>query len=65
MRDEGCVPEVHMDYMFMGEEQEACTLAMLLARERDSKATMTTIVPRKGVDGWIPKRLGAWMKELG
>ena len=61
----GGVPEVHLDYMFMGEEQEAGTLAMLVARERDSKATMTTVVPRKGVDGWVPKRIGAWMKELG
>ena len=40
-------------------------MAMLVIRERDSKATLATIVPRKGVDGWAPKRIGAWMKEIG
>ena len=56
---------MHMDYMFMGEEDGGGTLAMLVVRERDSKATMATIVPRKGVDNWVPKRLGAWMREIG
>jgi hypothetical protein len=33
-------PEVHMDFMFMGEEKSEKTLAMLVAKERGTKAVM-------------------------
>ena len=59
------MPELHLDYMFMGDEQDAKTLAILVARERGSRATLATVVPRKGVEGWIPKRLMAWLREIG
>ena len=64
-RDENGIPELHLDYMFMGDEQEERTLALLVARGRDSKATLATVVPRKGTDGWIPRRLMAWLREIG
>ena len=51
--------------MVMGDEQEERTLALLAARERDSKATLATVVPRKGIDGWIPRQLMAWLREIG
>ena len=41
------IPEVHMDYMFMGEEDGSGTLAVLVARERETKATFAIVVPRK------------------
>ncbi len=62
--DEG-VPAIHLDYMFMGEENEDKTLAVLVARERYTKATFATAVQRKGIDQWVPKRLLAWMREIG
>ena len=65
VRDENGIPEVHLDYMFMGDEQEERTLALLVARERDSKATLATVVPRTGIDGWIPRLLMAWLRKIG
>ena len=53
------MPEVHMDYMFMGEEEGGGTLAVLVGRERTTKATFATVVPRKSTGEWISKRLGA------
>ena len=46
-REGGGVPEVHLDFMFMGEEEGGKTLAVLVGRERWKKATMATVAPRK------------------
>ena len=43
------LPEIHVDFMFMGEEKGAKTLAMLVGRERETKATFATVVPSKMV----------------
>ena len=59
------LPELHVDYMFMGEEKEGKTLAILVGRERETKAVMATVVPRKSSGEWVAKRMMAWMKELG
>ena len=59
------VPEVHLDYMFMGEEHGEGTLAVLVARDRSTKATFATVVPRKSTGEWIVKRVGAWLREVG
>ena len=39
--------EVHVDFMFVGEEKGGNTLAMLVGRERETRATVATVVPRK------------------
>ena len=43
-------PEIHvdhmMDLMFMGDEKEGATLAFLVAREKETKAVFSTVVPR-------------------
>ena len=59
------MPEVHVDFMFMGEENDAKTIAFLVGRERDTKATMATVVPGKSTNEWVPTRLMAWLRELG
>lgn len=60
------VPEVHMDFMFMGEEGAgAKTLVFLVARERTSRATFATVAPRKSSGEWLAKRVLAWMREIG
>ena len=41
------VAEVHLNFMFMGEEEGEKTLAILVARERSSGMTMSTVAPRK------------------
>ena len=58
-------PEVHMDYMFMGEETGGKTLAILVAKDRSSRALMSTVVPRKTTGEFVSKRVVAFMKELG
>ena len=58
--EERHVPEIHFDYMFMGEEKEAKTLALLMARKRETRAALSTLVPRK-----LTGRLMAWLREIG
>ena len=48
--------EVHMDFMFMGDEGSERTLAMLVARERGRWMTLSTVAPRKSSDEWLAKR---------
>ena len=49
-RDEGALPEVHLDFAFPGSHgQEGLTL--LVARERDSKMLLSTPLPTKGTTG--------------
>ena len=50
------VPEVHMDFMFMGEEKSDKTLAMLVAEERTTKAVMACVAPRKSSGEWLAKK---------
>ena len=60
MEEERQVPEVHLDYMFMGDEKEGKTLAFLVARDRKTRAVLSTGVPRKTTGEWICRRLMAW-----
>ena len=41
------VPEFHLDYMFMGDEKEGKTLALLVSRERETRAVLSTVVSRQ------------------
>ena len=59
------VPQVSVDYMFMGEEISGKTIALLVARERDTRATMCTVVPNKTTGEWIIRRVMSWLKEIG
>ena len=65
MEEERQVPKVHLDYMFMGDEKEGETLAFLVARERETRAVLSTVVPRKTTGEWICRRLMAWLREIG
>ena len=58
-------PEVHMDFMFMGEEKSEKTLAMLVAKERSTKAVMACVAPKKSEGEWLAKRVMAFMREFG
>ena len=57
--------EVHMDFMFMGDEGSEKTLAMLVARERSRGMTLSTVAPRKSSGEWLAKRVMAFMREAG
>ena len=58
------IPELHMDFMFMGEEDGGATLTILVAKERNSRALMATVFPKKSEGTWMARRLLAWMREL-
>ena len=47
MKREYEMAEVHLDFMFMGDEGSDRTLAVLVAKERSSGMTMATVAPRK------------------
>ena len=55
---------VHLDYMFMGDEKEGKTLAFLVARERETRAVLSTVAPRKTTGEWNCRRLVAWLREI-
>ena len=59
------IPEIHMDFMFMGEEKGEKTLAMLVAKERVTRAMLCTVAPRKSSGEFLAKRLLAFMREVG
>ena len=56
---------MHADFMFMGEENGGNTLTFLVVRERETKATMCTLMPRKSSSEWVVKRLMVWLREIG
>ena len=57
--------EVHMDFMFMGDEGSDKTLAMLVAHERSRGMTLATVAPRKSSGEWLGKRVMAFMRGAG
>lgn len=64
---ERSTPAVHIDYCFLGSsEKSQKLLTILVARDRDSKMLMSTVVPRKGSTGaFAAQRLHSFVKELG
>ena len=59
------IPEVHVDYMFMGEESGGGTMAVLVVKERQTKALMASVVPTKSSGEFVAKRVVAFMRDFG
>ena len=55
--------EVHLDFMFMGDEAEDRTLAV--ANETSRGMVMSTVAPRKSSVQWLGRRVMAFMREAG
>ena len=50
----------------MGEENKGGnTIALLVAKERNSRAILSTVAPRKSSGDWLARRVLAWMREIG
>ena len=64
-KEEPAIPEIHVDFMFMGEEAGGGTLAFLVVKERKSGALMASVVPSKSTGEFIARRVVAFMKEVG
>ena len=58
-------PEIHLDQVFMGEEMEGKTFAFLVARERETRAVLCTVVPRTSAADWMCRRLLARLRHIG
>ena len=62
----GDLHEVHFDFAFMGDEKEAGnTVTILVARERQTRMTLATVVPAKSTGKFVVERVWAFMKEMG
>ena len=57
--------EIHLDYGFPGEEDQDFKLTILVARDRGTKMTMSSVAPSKTCGEFIAKRVVAFMKESG
>ena len=65
-KDEHSLPEVHLDFGFLGEEGEpGNTLPVLVVRERWTRMTMSSATPSKSTGGFIAKRVVAFLREIG
>ena len=61
--EERQVPETHLDYMPMVNEKKVRTMAV--ARERATRAALSTVVPRESTGEWRRRMLMAWLREMG
>ena len=59
------IPEVHLDFMFMGEEDGGKTITLFVAKERGTKAVMCSVALWKSIGEFIAKKLVAFMREIG
>ena len=65
IEEERQVQDIHLYYMFMGDEKEGKTLAFLVARERATRTVLSTVVPTNSTGQRICRRLLAWLREIG
>ena len=63
--DAPIIPEVHMDFCFMGDESGGETMVILVARERSSRMMLASAVPSKSTGNFIARRIVAFMREIG
>ena len=64
-KEEVGMPELHVDFMFMGDEGRDKKLTILVAKERSSKMTLATVLPSKASWSFAARRTVAFMREIG
>ena len=64
-KEEVGMPEIHVDFMFMGDEGKDKKLTILVAKERSTKMTMATVLPSKSSGPFAARRTVAFMREIG
>ena len=58
--------EVHMDYGFLGKEEEAAkTIPVLVAKERTTEMLMVATVPMKTTGTYVKNRVVGFLRETG
>ena len=56
---------MHLDFMFMGDEGDDRTLAVLVVKERSRGMVMSTVALRKSSGQWLGRRVMAFLEEAG
>ena len=59
------VAEVHLDFMFMGDEGDDRDAGGAGGEERSRGMVMSTVAPRKSSGQWLGRRVMAFMREAG
>ena len=59
------MPEIHVDFMFMGDEGRDKKWTILVAKERSAKMTMASVLPSKSSGVFAARRVVAFMREIG
>jgi hypothetical protein len=60
------LPELHLDYMFVGDEGKAGeTNTCLVMREASTRMTLSMMVPQKGKEDYVVDRVIAFLEEVG
>ena len=71
--EEEAVPEVHMDYMFMDDDEvtsknpwrDGAGMPILVAKDRMTNTIFAHVVPAKGVDGHAVRQMTRTLRLLG
>ena len=64
--DERGIREIHLDYCFFGDKGDEKTKTVLVAKDRDTKSVMCSMVPIKGSSHQFPaRRVKAFLSEMG
>ena len=65
-KEKGEMVEVHMDFMFVGDEEETRnTATILVLKERHTGMVMSTVVPNKTTGRFVTDRSVAFLEEVG
>ena len=60
------MPEVHFDFMFVGQKNEPGeTVTCLVVREALTSTTLAVVVPSKSTGSFVVKRVIAFLDEVG
>ena len=61
------IPEIHVDYCFMGSKIDVATKCIVVAKDYTSKSVMASVVPVKGASklGWTDTALQDLLAEVG
>ena len=65
-KQERGLPEIHMDYMFIGpKDAPGMTKTCLVIREAETRMTLAIMVPAKGRQTYVVDRVLAFLEEIG
>ena len=65
-KQERGLPEIHMDYMFIGpKDAPGMTKTCLVIREAETRMTLAIMVPAKGRQTYVIDRVLAFLEEIG